>query len=189
MFTVDEIVTEKLEIKKSTFISYLVPYDQFDSYHAYLKKEHKKANHIVWAYRFLNDYNQIIENQTDDGEPKNTSGKPTLNVLKGKNLVNVAIFTVRYFGGIKLGTGGLVKAYTESAAKVVSKARLIDIDKCYTKDFLLDYNKLNFFEYLIRINNVKIIDKKFTTNQVNIKLQGDKKVLEEIALSIENKFH
>ncbi|MGA1846010.1 IMPACT family protein [Deferribacter abyssi] len=189
MFTVDNIFTEKLEIKKSTFISYIIPYNKFEDYHNYLKKEHKKANHIVWAYRFLNNYNQIIENQTDDGEPKNTAGKPIQNVLKGKNLINVVIFTVRYFGGIKLGTGGLVKAYTKSAAKVVAKAKLLDVEKCYIMDFLLDYNKLNFLEYLIKVNDVKIIDKKFTTNQINVKIKGDKKVLEEIALSIQNRFH
>ncbi len=68
-----------------------------------LKKEHPKAVHFVYAYRTLNEYNQIIEDKSDDGEPKGTSGIPSLNVLRGYDLVNTAVITVRYFGGTKLG--------------------------------------------------------------------------------------
>jgi len=77
-----------------------------------LKIEHPKARHIVYAYRELNEFNQIIENSSDDGEPKGSSGVPVLNVLRGEEFINVAILVVRYFGGIKLGIGGLVRAYT-----------------------------------------------------------------------------
>lgn len=75
--------------------------------HERLKAEHPKAAHVVWALRERNGYGQIVENQSDDGEPKGTSGQPSLNALRGAQLVNAGALIVRYFGGIKLGTGGL----------------------------------------------------------------------------------
>jgi len=69
-----------------------------------LRESHPKARHIVYAYRELNEFEQIVENSSDDGEPKGSSGVPVLNVLRGEDFINVAILVVRYFGGIKLGT-------------------------------------------------------------------------------------
>lgn len=125
---VDQIYTTKQEIKKSNFISYLCPFAEFKSLHESLKQAHPKAVHIVWAYRYYNKYGQITENQSDDGEPKGTSGIPTLNALRGAELINSAIFIVRYFGGIKLGTGGLVRAYSSSANLVINEALLVKFE-------------------------------------------------------------
>ena len=115
----------ELEIKKSTFIAFLTHIDKFDSLHVELKEKHPKATHIVWAKRFLNEFDQIVENCSDDGEPKGTSGPPILNVLRGSELIECGILVVRYFGGIKLGTGGLVRAYGSSAKEVIKSANLI----------------------------------------------------------------
>lgn len=82
-----------------------------------LNKEHKKATHICYAYKISNG--QEIVKFNDDGEPSGTAGKPILSVIEKKNLTNVAVFVVRYFGGIKLGAGGLVRAYTKSASQVL----------------------------------------------------------------------
>ena len=124
MQSVDSITQATLEVKKSLFISYLVPLSEFESLHVKLKSEHPKAAHIVWARRFLNEYAQIVENNSDDGEPKGTSGPPVLNVMRGSELIEVGILIVRYFGGIKLGTGGLVRAYGSSAKEVIASAVL-----------------------------------------------------------------
>jgi uncharacterized YigZ family protein len=122
--SVDGITQATLEVKKSLFISYLAPISEFESLHVKLKSEHPKAAHIVWAKRSLNEYAQIVENNSDDGEPKGTSGPPVLNVMRGNELIEVGILIVRYFGGIKLGTGGLVRAYGSSAKEVIARTTL-----------------------------------------------------------------
>lgn len=100
--------TATLEEKKSKFLAFLVPYKDFDKTMQRLRSEHPKAVHFVYAYRYLNEFEQIVENSSDDGEPRGTSGKPTLAVLSGAGIINSAAIIVRYFGGIKLGTGGII---------------------------------------------------------------------------------
>jgi uncharacterized YigZ family protein len=124
MQTICEIFSASFEEKKSTFLAYLCPMSDFESLHVRLQNEHPKAAHIVWAKRFFNEYRQIVENNSDDGEPKGTSGPPVLNVMRGCELVEVGLLIVRYFGGIKLGTGGLVRAYGNSAKEVIAHAAL-----------------------------------------------------------------
>lgn len=82
-----------------------------------LKKDHKKATHICYAYKITNG--QELIKFCDDGEPSGTAGRPILNVIEKKNLTNIAVFVVRYFGGVKLGAGGLVRIYTKSASTVL----------------------------------------------------------------------
>ena len=85
----------------------------------FLKKEHKKATHICYAYRLRSPF---CEKAVDDGEPSGTAGRPILNVLQKKDIQNVCVFIVRYFGGIKLGAGGLVRAYTKATSLTISEA-------------------------------------------------------------------
>ena len=106
MKTIEKEISAAQEIKKSSFIAYLAPL----------------ARHIVWAYRALGEPRQIVENSSDDGEPKSTAGTPCLNALRGAELINAAVLVVRYFGGIKLGTGGLVRAYASSANAAIDAA-------------------------------------------------------------------
>ena len=125
MFQVNQQIQTNYEVKKSVFTSYLLPFSQFDESLKTLQKQHPKASHIVWAYRYLNEFDQIVENSTDDGEPKGCAGNPTLAQLRGSELINTALITVRYFGGIKLGTGGMVRAYSDAAKKVIKNTTLI----------------------------------------------------------------
>ena len=142
-----KIFSASYEIKKSKFLSFVFPYSRFDEVLQDLKKEHPKARHFVSAFRYLNEFSQIVEGSSDDGEPKNTSGKPTLSVLQGNELIDIGIITVRYFGGIKLGTGGLVKAYSTSANMVISEAETIEyIPKDNFKIFV-EYSEISIFEY------------------------------------------
>ena len=97
MQTLHDTSFASFEEKKSTFLAYLCPIKEFDMLHQQLKTEHPKAAHIVWAKRCLNEYRQIVENNSDDGEPKGTSGPPVLNVMRGFELVDVGILIVRYF--------------------------------------------------------------------------------------------
>ncbi len=129
MQTLHKIATAIYEIKRSKFIAHLAPISDFATLREQLKVEHPKASHIVYATRELNAQDQIVENSSDDGEPRGVAGVPTLNVLRGNELINVGLLTVRYFGGIKLGTGGMVRAYGSAAREVVSVAELIPWQK------------------------------------------------------------
>ena len=109
--------TFELEISKSRFIAYkkeLTSLEEVKAFLLQLKKEHKKARHICYAYVYKNEI--VSEKCSDDGEPSGTAGYPILNVIKKKNLTNVLVAVVRYFGGIKLGAGGLTRAYTKACA-------------------------------------------------------------------------
>ncbi len=83
----------------------------------------------MYAIRYLNEYNQIVENSSDDGEPKGCAGVPALNILRGKDLINCAVLIVRYFGGIKLGTGGMARAYALSVKEVIEISDIIEYKK------------------------------------------------------------
>ncbi len=116
------------EIKRSKFHSFAVPVAAFDEKLAWLRKTHPKARHFVWAYRRIEN-DVPFEKQSDDGEPAGTGGRPTLNVLQKQNIVEGAIITVRYFGGIKLGASGLVKAYTKAAVLALGSADVETIEE------------------------------------------------------------
>ncbi len=105
------------EIKKSKFISYYYEVENQDEIKEILedlKKEHKKARHMPYAYKLKNTAKKI-----DDKEPSGTAGMPIFNILEKNNLENTLIVAVRYFGGIKLGAGGLTRAYSEAAKEVI----------------------------------------------------------------------
>ncbi|MCI6988430.1 MAG: IMPACT family protein [Campylobacter sp.] len=179
MQTVSKIFKASQEIKKSIFHAYLCPFSEFKTLHETLKKAHPKAVHIVWAYRELNPYNQIVENQSDDGEPKGTSGPPSLNALRGANLINTGVFIVRYFGGIKLGTGGLVRAYSSSVNLAINEATLLEFKIKEICKFFISYSELGKAEYLLENLNLKS-QKEFDALGVNITLSVTKDEFDEI---------
>ncbi len=108
-----------LEIKKSKFISYAYALDtekEIKEIIAALKKEHKKANHLVYAYKFAN-----TGGKTDDKEPSGSAGSQIYNLLELNNLNNILVVVVRYFGGTKLGIGLLTRTYKNAALTVIKK--------------------------------------------------------------------
>ncbi|WP_263833759.1 IMPACT family protein [Sulfurospirillum oryzae] len=166
MQTIEQIYTAEVEEKKSTFLAYLCPMSAFESLHVKLKNEHPKAAHIVWAKRFYNEYRQVVENNSDDGEPKGTSGPPVLNVMRGVELIEAGLLIVRYFGGIKLGTGGLVRAYGSSAKEVIAHAKLVpfvfkEVLTCKT-----EYPRVPRFEHYTSTHNVTIVKREFESDGV-----------------------
>lgn len=171
-FTTKEFITT-LEVKKSKFITSFFPYKSFDKIMQRLKKEHPKARHYVYAYRYLNEFDQIVENSSDDGEPRGTSGRPSLNVLEGQSIINSAVIIVRYFGGVKLGTGGLVRAYSDAVNQVISQSQLIEYEKLEERILDVDYSILSQIEYLLESLSVEIIEKKFE-NRVSLVLNSTK---------------
>ena len=120
--TINQEVINQIEVMKSKFIAYLVPLkneEDFKPLLANLRKEHKKARHIVYAYRI-----GVKSKSCDDGEPKGTAGHPLLELLYKKDLTDVALLVVRYFGGTKLGAGRLLRTYLQAGIDVINKAEL-----------------------------------------------------------------
>lgn len=124
--TIREEATTELVDHKSRFIGSLRPVkseEEAKSIVAKISKQYRDANHNCFAYR-INDA-QFIEKYSDDGEPTQTAGMPMLDLLRTKNLVNVLIVVTRYFGGVKLGTGGLVRAYTKTLQSTLDQVAII----------------------------------------------------------------
>jgi len=123
--TVNERAESSFTEKKSRFISYIAPVTtekEATDFIAEISAMHREAKHIVYAYSLLDGQ---IKRYSDAGEPQGTAGMPTLEVLLHKEIYNAAIATVRYFGGVLLGTGGLTRAYSKAASDAVSAAKII----------------------------------------------------------------
>ena len=121
-FTIKEQKINQIEVMKSKFIAYFLPLNNEEDFKpilANLRKEHKKARHIVYAYRV-----NTKSKSSDDGEPKGTAGHPLLELLYKKDINNVALLVVRYFGGTKLGASRLLRTYLQAGIDVINKAEL-----------------------------------------------------------------
>lgn len=184
MVFVKEVYSTQIEIKQSKFIAYLMPYSLFTQTLQKLQTEHPKARHFVTAYRYLNEYNQIVENSSDDGEPKGTSGKPALFVLQGATLVNSAVVIVRYFGGTKLGTGGLVRAYSDSVNQTIESAVLYEYQKKIVQEIRFEYTNVRMIEYEAEVFSVDILEKRFT-EQASYKLEAKEEDMKHFLKKIE----
>lgn len=184
MQTLSTPVSTTYEIKQSKFIAHLVPYTHFDDVMQRLKSEHPKARHFVTAYRYLNEYNQTVEGSSDDGEPKGTSGKPSLAVLAGNDLIDVAVITVRYFGGTKLGTGGLVRAYTQAVSEAVTAAELHPYLFLEKASFVCGYPEIGKVEYTLGECGITDVEKTFETEQVRWDVQATDEQLKTFFSSV-----
>lgn len=152
---VDNINT--IIINKSKFIALTYHIDSLNEINNKLeevKKIYKDATHYCYAY-ILDNFEKV----SDDGEPSGTAGLPILNVLKKENLNRVLCIVIRYFGGVKLGAGGLIRAYSNATKESI-------ITKKYNKGYLIkvdiDYNNIKQIEY--QLNNSIIIEKNFNEN-------------------------
>lgn len=128
-----------------------------------ISKEHFNATHNVWVYRIATEYGEITK-YSDDGEPKDTAGKPSYELLKKIDISNVAVVITRYFGGIKLGAGGLIRAYAKATKVGLENSEIIDL--IYTKEYIISfsYSELNVIDKYINDNNIEVEDKSYTDN-------------------------
>lgn len=157
LFTITNNLNHELIIKKSRFICYLYKVNDLEEINNYLnriKEVHKNARHHCYAY--------ILDNQkkaTDDKEPSGTAGIPMLTLLEQKNLNHVLAIVVRYFGGIKLGTGGLFRAYTGVLKETIDLANIEEEIIKYKYKIELDLNKANILD---KLQNIEIKNKVFS---------------------------
>lgn len=187
MVTVEEEFSAVFKEKGSTFLSHLIPYDSFSLTLARLKNDHPKAVHWVSASRHLNAFGQIEESFSDDGEPKGSSGMPMLKVLRGHKLVNVAVISVRYFGGVLLGVGGLVRAYTQSAQCVIEVARILPYLRVEVREVVIPYAFLQRAEYLAEKLHLRLHKDSFLPFEVQGRIMGEAVGIEAFCAQIETK--
>jgi len=171
------------EVNRSKFIAHLIPISEYDGVQKRLRAEHPKANHVVYAVRYLNAFEQVVENSSDDGEPKGCAGVPALNVLRGEALINCAVLVVRYFGGIKLGTGGMARAYALAVKNVLDTATLVPYEKQITYEFSTKYNEVDMTLYKLKQFNIHNYEREFGIDTVVWKLMGSEEKIEKFKKS------
>ncbi len=151
-------VSNTIIIEKSRFITYLKPIFSLEEYKDYLKeirKRHYDATHVCSAVICAN-----TKRSSDDGEPAGSAGVPILNVLEKNNLNNTCCLVVRYFGGVKLGVGGLLRAYSSSCIEAINKATIVE-DYSYPKyEIILSYDIANKLDNLL-LNNTYYLNKEY----------------------------
>lgn len=158
MYIISNNIVDEQIIKNSKFITCLHSISKKDDVLNILddiKKQYPKATHYCYAY-IINDYKKA----SDDGEPGGTAGMPILNVLEKEKMTSLVAIVVRYFGGIKLGAGGLVRAYSSSVREALKKVDKILLIEGVQVEIVIPYEKQNELNYILK--NSEIIDKNFT---------------------------
>ena len=154
---------EELIEKKSRFIATVKPVDSEEEaleFIAAIKKKYWNARHNCFA--FVIGERQEIQRCSDDGEPQGTAGRPMLDVLLGEDVHNVAVVVTRYFGGILLGTGGLVRAYSRSVQLGLEASTIIEKTKGSRITIQTDYNGVGKLQYLLGQRGIPIVDSQYT---------------------------
>lgn len=167
MKTIDKNYENQIDIKKSQFICRLYPAQtesEAKEIIAKISAEYKDATHNCSAY-----YVSDGEGYDDDGEPGGTAGRPMLNVLKKNELQNSVAIVTRYFGGIKLGAGGLVRAYSKSVLETLAIAEIVEMEKYHIFNFKFDYQHMKLVDSDLRSRKIDIIDKTYDET-VNYKI-------------------
>lgn len=187
MYTINKVYEFTQDIKKSTFTCTLIPVNSIEEVNEQLKQIRKKyydATHNCYSYVLsLNDGSSAIK-ASDDGEPSQTAGVVILDVLQKNELTNVLAVVTRYFGGIKLGAGGLVRAYSSSTSGAVKLIEPIPIIKMIKMHLKFDYTYAN--EILKLFRNYKEIESIYETNiSITYEIpESDKAILEEKIISM-----
>lgn len=163
--TIKENASIEIEEKRSKFIAniyYVESANEAEEMIKQVKKKYYDARHNCFAY--IVDEENKVKKFSDDGEPSGTAGSPILNVLEKNELCNVLVVVTRYFGGILLGAGGLVRAYTEAATKAVEKAETAYQEKGYEIEIYVSYQDMEKLKYYCSKNNIKIINIEYGEN-------------------------
>jgi len=170
-----------IEVKRSKFITLIVPIGEFEGLQDSLRAQHPKANHVTYALRYLNEFDQIVENSSDDSEPKGSAGVPMLNVMRGEDIINSAVLIVRYFGGIKLGRGGMARAYADAVKMVISQSEISKYEKEFTLKYTTSYSTVQQIEYLLEQIGISTNHREFGASSVEWRIVSTREKLDEFA--------
>ena len=160
----EESVSAEIVEKKSKFIANLFfvnSVEDAENKIKDIKKMYYDARHNCFAY-LINNNNEIIKKSSDDGEPSGTAGAPMLEILEKNNLANVLVVVTRYFGGILLGTGGLVRAYSDALKSAIEKATWAFQEHGFEMNIELGYSEFENFKYYCSKHNIEIISTEYS---------------------------
>lgn len=178
-YTVAEFTTSEYNVKKSRFIGMIAPaLDQAKAIQQLntLAAQHPHANHLAFAWRIRQIDGVINERCHDAGEPSGTAGRPILAPLEGKSIINGVVGVIRYFGGVKLGTGGLSRAYGTAAKLTIDAATLTPWVEMVVIELDIIYSQLQILEYQLNKCHGHIIEQNFTDRvQLMINLPATEK--------------
>ena len=187
--TIRENVTAQIVEKKSKFIAnvcYIETIEEAEKIIKETKKKYHDARHNCFAYILeTGDKDGLLVKFNDDGEPSGTAGAPMLNIIANEGLSNVLVIVTRYFGGILLGTGGLVRAYSEAVKEALKQATYIEKTKGYVAEIEIEYNDLEKVKYYLNQNNIRILESKYGEN-VTLKFEIDKEKSNQITNNSKN---
>lgn len=165
--TIEKNLSYEIVEKKSKFIAnafYVETVSKAEEIIKTTKKKYHDAKHNCYAYITIDEEQNIIQKCSDDGEPSGTAGTPILSILQGKELLNTLVIVTRYFGGILLGTGGLVRAYSKATLEVLEKNTYIEIEKGKTIKITLQYSEIEAFRYYCKKRGIRIIKEEYLDN-------------------------
>lgn len=188
-YTISQDGQNQIEIKKSKFICHLFRIDNEEQAREYInqiKKEHYKANHNCSAY--LLGENFEIQRDSDDGEPSGTAGVPILEVLKKNELQNTLAIVTRYFGGIKLGAGGLIRAYSTSVSEALDKIGIVEGKLQQILAITISYPQLGKLQNYLENEQITIQEINYLEN-ITVKVAIDIKEIEIFIASIIDLFN
>lgn len=163
ILTLAEPVQAEIIEKKSRFIGYAAPVESEEAAQAFLQEirtKHRDATHNCYAYQ-VGEHNQY-QRSSDDGEPSGTAGRPILEVIKGSGLANVIVVVTRYFGGTLLGTGGLVRAYSATAAAALAAGEAVRLIAAAEFSLTVEYQHWQRLEGWLAANSYPVQDVRFT---------------------------
>ncbi len=182
--TIKENITAEITEKKSKFIANIIKVENKQEAERainLIKKKYHDARHNCVSYRVMeNDI--IIEKSSDDGEPSGTAGSPMLNILQKNNLCNVVVIVTRYFGGILLGTGGLVRAYSDATTKAIENAEKVQKILGIEMEAKIKYSEYEKFRYYCQKNQINIentIYEEDITCRITLEKNGKQKLIED----------
>ena len=179
--------SSEIVVTKSRFIGNLVSVSsvaEAEEYITSIRKKYNDARHNCWAYIIM-DGDNIIKRSSDDGEPSGTAGRPMMAVLEGADVVNAVCTVTRYFGGVLLGTGGLVRAYTDAAQGALGAATLTDIRRGITAQIICDYADEGGIRRLLENMDFSITDSGYT-DKVKLVVLGPEESGEQLVTRIVN---
>ncbi|MCW3101743.1 MAG: hypothetical protein JWO09_183 [Bacteroidetes bacterium] len=160
--TIERAAEGSFRDRGSKFISFAFPVlneDEIKKHQAVLRKEHPSANHHCYAFRLGAD--KTAFRSSDDGEPANTAGKPILGQIQSKDLTNILIVVVRYFGGTLLGVSGLIQAYREAAANAIANAHIIERTVNDVYELKFDYLQMNDVMKIMKDEKLEMLSQDF----------------------------